>query len=120
MLEMGAGAGALASLEHGRKLAGKRGNRLALIDMLMSLARARIQRAEWRAAEQSLDEALALARAMAYPYGEARALAVYGELRAAQDARPRAGVLFDQARAICERLGERLYRQRVERFVATL
>jgi hypothetical protein len=66
----------------------------------------------------ALEEALERARAMPYPYGEAKTLWVYGRLEAAHGDPATARERFIQALAICERLGEGLYRPHIERALA--
>jgi hypothetical protein len=57
-----------------------------------------------------LDEALILCRAMPYPYTEAKALWVYGQLEAAGGDPMAAAEHFAAALAICAQLGKVLYR----------
>jgi transcriptional regulator with XRE-family HTH domain len=68
----------------------------------------------------ALNEALALTRAMPYPYAEAKALWVYGQLEAARGDPAGARERFTQAMAICDRLGEGLYRPHIERDLVAL
>ena len=51
---------------------------------------------------------------MPYPYAEAKALYVYGQLRTAQGEHDQARASFEEALAILNRLNERLYATRVE------
>jgi tetratricopeptide (TPR) repeat protein len=60
-------------------------------------------------AAHALDEALSHARAIDYPYAEAKTNYVYGNLHLAQGDPAAASARFEQALAICERLGEGLY-----------
>jgi hypothetical protein len=71
-------------------------------------------------AEAALEETLALCRTLPCPYAEAKALAVYGQLHAARGEPERARERYMAARAICEQLGERLYRPQIERALAEL
>jgi hypothetical protein len=57
---------------------------------------------------------------MPYPYAEAKALYVYGLIRAARGEPDRARARYDAAMAILARLGERLYAEHVERAQAAL
>ena len=74
----------------------------------------------WDVGVSALDEALTLARAMPYPYAEAKALWVYGQLEMARGDPAAARKRFTQALAICDRLGEGLYRAHIERDLASL
>jgi tetratricopeptide (TPR) repeat protein len=69
----------------------------------------------WNVASEALDEALERTRAMPYPYGELKALWVYGRLEAARGDPAAARKQFTLALAICDRLGEGLYRTYIER-----
>jgi tetratricopeptide (TPR) repeat protein len=120
MLESSDSDDALTTVEQGCELAAATGSRLALVDGLTCLARAQARLCDWSAAERSLDDALELARKIAYPYAEARALSAYGELWAARADPARARVQFARAIAIFERLGESLYRERAERLLMAL
>jgi tetratricopeptide (TPR) repeat protein len=74
-----------------------------------------IMKGDWDAAAEALNEALERVRAMPYPYAEAKALFVYGQLDAAKGDLERARERYQQAFLICERLGEGLYRKYIER-----
>jgi hypothetical protein len=74
----------------------------------------------WGDVAAALEESLALCRAMPYPYAEAKALSVYGQLYAARGEPERAREQYQAARAILSRLGERLYAERIERALAAL
>jgi tetratricopeptide (TPR) repeat protein len=89
--------------------------RLWLVDGLRILAIVRLRQARWQEACALLSEAIALCHAMPYPYAEAKTLWVYGQLEAARGDLAAARERFTQALAICERLGEGLYRKRIER-----
>jgi tetratricopeptide (TPR) repeat protein len=69
----------------------------------------------WEDARAALDEAIAMSRDMPYPYAEAKALYVYGQLHAAMGEPGRAREKYEQALSICDRLGEGLYRTYIER-----
>ncbi len=68
----------------------------------------------------ALDEALALARAMPYPYAEAKALYVYGLLHATRGEQRQARARLEEALALLARLGERMYAERAEQALAAL
>jgi hypothetical protein len=91
---------------------------LILPDALRVQALWAIRQQRWKEAVRMLDEAVSLSQAMPYPYAEAKALYVLGQLWATTGATARANGCFAQARAICDRLGERLYGAAIERSVA--
>jgi tetratricopeptide (TPR) repeat protein len=74
-----------------------------------------IRQGRWDVASEALDEALASVRAMPWPYGEVKTLWVSGQLEAARGDLAAAHKHLVQALAICDRLGEGLYRKYVER-----
>ncbi len=74
----------------------------------------------WNVAVEALDEALERARAMPYPYAEAKTLWVYGRLEAARGDPAAARERFSQALAICDRLGEGMYRPHIADALATV
>ncbi len=88
------------------------GRRLSLVDLL------RVQ--ALIAAEEALEEALAMSRDMHDPYAEAKVLWVFGQLHAARREPAPARERYEQALAICTRLGERLYAEQIERALARL
>lgn len=94
--------------------------RATLVDTFRVRALVALRRQRWQTAEDALAESLALARAMPYPYAEAKALYVYGLLHAASGGPHQARASYEAALAICERLGERLYAEQVERELAAL
>lgn len=90
------------------------GIRLALVEGLRVRAMRELRQGDPDAARTALDESLAICRAIAYPYGEIRALYTYshlhlraGDVEAARERR-------DAALTLCRTLGERLYAQRIE------
>jgi tetratricopeptide (TPR) repeat protein/transcriptional regulator with XRE-family HTH domain len=83
--------------------------RLVLPDALRVQGLWAMRREKWDEAEKALDEAITLSRGLPYPYAEAKALYVSGQMWAARSEPPRAKALFAEALAICQRLGERLY-----------
>ena len=95
-------------------------HQLALLDALRIRALLEVHRGRWDEAAAALDEALALARPMPYPYAEAKALDMYGQLFTAQGEWALAREKYQAALAILHRLGERLYAQRIERALTTL
>jgi tetratricopeptide (TPR) repeat protein/transcriptional regulator with XRE-family HTH domain len=119
-LELGEEARAEALL--GQALATSRaaGLRLVLVDALRVQGLLATRRGLGEEAQAVLDEALGLCRAIPYPYAEAKALYVYGQMRQAKGEPERACERYEQARAICDGLGEGLYRPQIDRALAAL
>jgi tetratricopeptide (TPR) repeat protein len=92
--------------------------RLADALRVKGLLAARQQR--WKEAQSVLDECLALCRTMPYPYAEAKALNVYGQLHVARGECQQARKQYQAALAICDRLDERVYRAHVQRDLSAL
>lgn len=90
-------------------------DRLNLVDALRMEAAVRIAQQRWDEAEADLEEALSLARLMPYPYAEAKALVVYGDLLVARGHQERAREQYAAALAILRPLGEVAYTERIER-----
>ncbi len=93
---------------------------LVLPDALRVQALWAMRRRRWQQAENILKEALGLCRAMLYPYAEAKTLYVSGQLHAAKGEPERARAAFEEALAVCHRLGERLYAEHIEQELAGL
>src|SRR5205085_4327416 len=55
-------------------------NRLDLVDALRVQAMVAIRQERWEVVQAALEEGLALARSVPYPYAEGRLLHVYGEM----------------------------------------
>jgi len=106
-------------IEQGITLARSTQSQRGLTDGLRIRALLAMQQKQWQAAEQSLEEALQVSRSMPFPYGEAKALYVYGLLHQAKTEPERAHEWLEGALAILNRLGERLYAEQVERALAT-
>jgi tetratricopeptide (TPR) repeat protein len=87
---------------------------LELVDALRVKGLLAARQRRWKDARAALDEAITLCRAMPYPYAEAKALYVYGQLYAARGEPTQACEKYRAALAICDRLGEGLYRPRIE------
>jgi tetratricopeptide (TPR) repeat protein len=109
---------AAALAEQAVVLARRLEQRLALADALRISALIAFRMGHWPDAAVMLEEALALAHAMPYPYAEAKALWIYGKLDAARGNAAAAQKRFHLALDICHRLGERLYAERIERDLA--
>jgi Tetratricopeptide repeat len=97
-----------------------RPERLFYVDTKRVRAMLAIKQQRWPDAVAALEETLTMCRAMPYPYAEAKALYVYGQLHAAKGESERARERYQAALAICERLGEGLYRKHIERDLAAL
>jgi tetratricopeptide (TPR) repeat protein len=91
---------------------------LFLVDGLRVLALVRLRHRRWEEARALLQEAIAVCRAMPYPYAEAKALYVYGQLHTATGEPEQAHEHYEAALAICDRLGEDLYRPHIEHALA--
>ncbi|HKS69911.1 MAG TPA: tetratricopeptide repeat protein, partial [Ktedonobacterales bacterium] len=119
-LELGAqeDADRLAAEALARVRAGQWHRALADVLRVRALVSMRLER--WPEAAEALDEALAVARAFPRPYVEAKLLYVYGLLHTETGEPERARERFAAALALCERLGEGLYRPLIERALAGL
>jgi hypothetical protein len=94
--------------------------RLVLVDALRVRGLLAIAQGRWQHAKAALEEAFSLALAMPYPYAEAKAHSVYGQLHAAKGEPDLARERYQAALSICARLGEGLYRPHIERALAEL
>jgi transposase len=119
-LELGAMARAQEVLEP--TLARLRAERLrvALVHALGVEARLALRQERWREAIQALDEGVSLARAIPYPYGEARLLHLDGLLQLQRHAPARAREQLEAALAIFARLGARRDRERADQVLEEL
>ncbi|MFL5336619.1 MAG: tetratricopeptide repeat protein [Geminicoccaceae bacterium] len=90
------------------------------MDALRVQALVAIRQEHWDKARRSLEEALALARSLGYPYGEARALLMYGLLHAHMGEKEPAREWLEAALAIFRRLGARKDAARTEQTIADL
>ena len=93
-------------------------HRLAVLDALRVQAMLALRQRTWQEAESALEEALAQSHALPCPYAEAKVLYVYGLLYTARGESESARERLEAALAICARLGERLYAQRIEQVLA--
>jgi transcriptional regulator with XRE-family HTH domain/tetratricopeptide (TPR) repeat protein len=119
-LDMGKVSEARAAAHRAVRRATDMNYRLVLTDALRVRAMISIRQRRWKEAFAALEEALTLSRAMPYPYAEAKALYVYGQLHAARSEPEQAREQYRTALAICARLGEGLYRPHIERALADL
>jgi tetratricopeptide (TPR) repeat protein len=91
---------------------------LDLVDLRRIQGMILLRQRRWDEAAIALDESLAASRAYAYVPAEVKALYVYGQLHAARGELVRARECWKQALAICQRLGEGLYRPHIEQALA--
>jgi hypothetical protein len=119
-LDMGDVAGAAALLNEVTVTARAQNDRLVLVDALRIQAMVADRQGQWEAAVASLDEGLALARSMPYPYAEGRLLQVYGALQAQRGHLVPGRAHLEAAWEIFQRLGARRHGQKVETSLATL
>jgi tetratricopeptide (TPR) repeat protein len=94
--------------------------RRILPDALRVKAMLAMRQAQWALASDALAEALDLSRAMPYPYAEAKVLYTCGQLARERGDPAQAHEHFEQALTILNRLGERLYAERIECDLADL
>jgi tetratricopeptide (TPR) repeat protein len=102
-------------LERGVARTRAEGYNLALVDLLRVQVLAEMRHERWEQAHVALYEGLALARGMPYLYAEAKLLYASGKIETACGNAAGARERFTDALALCERLGERLYRPHLER-----
>lgn len=98
----------------------EQGHRIALADALWVRGMVAARQEEWEDAVTALDEGLSVARAMPYPYAEARVLETYGMMRHARGETGEAREWLNAALAIFARLGACEDAARVEGLVARL
>jgi tetratricopeptide (TPR) repeat protein len=117
-------AGDLGQAEQVVALALRRGRadnlRLALVDALRVQALVALRRGVAAEAGCALDEGLALAQHMGYPYAEARLLGVYGRLHSVQGERGSARERLEAALAVFRRLGARKEIEQIESMLTVL
>jgi tetratricopeptide (TPR) repeat protein len=94
--------------------------RLFLVVALWVQALILTRRQEWDAAASALEEGLALARAMPYPYAEALLLHTYGRLHIQRGEGAEARERLEAALASFRRLGARKDVEQVEQLLSTL
>jgi tetratricopeptide (TPR) repeat protein len=95
-------------------------DRLTLVSALRIQALACMRQQRWDDAQGSLEEGLALARAMPHPYAEARLLHVYGLLYAQKQELAPAHERLEAALAIFRRLGAPNHAEQVEQAITSL
>jgi transcriptional regulator with XRE-family HTH domain len=117
-LERGEDAAAAEAVARGIEHAQAQHHRLALVDALRVQAMVATRQGCWAKAKQALEEGLALARSMPYPYAEARLLHVSSALHAQKGEPEPACERLEAALAIFRRLGARKDAERVEQALA--
>lgn len=119
-LEMGDVEAAAEEVARGVHLARLANNRLALVHALQVQTLVAQRQGRVDVARDAVEEALALAQAMAYPYAEARALHAYGLLLAQDEEPGPARARLEEAQAILRHLGARPYLERTAQALAAL
>ena len=94
------------------------GLRLVLPDALQAQALVALRQRRWGHATDALEQALALSRAMGYPYAEAKGLYVYGLLHQQKGEPKQAAERLTAALTILNQLGGRFYAEHVEQALA--
>jgi tetratricopeptide (TPR) repeat protein len=107
-------------LESAELISQRRQQRLAEVDVLRVRSHWHAARTEWTAAETAALLSAELARAIPYPYAEAKALAALGSLRIKRGAPEQARENLTAALTILHRLGERLYAAQIEGLLSTV
>ncbi|MDE3230535.1 MAG: hypothetical protein KGO05_11700, partial [Chloroflexota bacterium] len=102
-----------ALLADGISRATATGHNLALTDALRVRSLLAMRRERWQEAADAIEQSLALARAMPYPYAVAKAHYTCGLLHAARGEPELARARYAEALAILDALGERPYAARV-------
>ncbi|HEX9035758.1 MAG TPA: AAA family ATPase [Ktedonobacterales bacterium] len=119
-LELGDQDRAVTALDACVRRAKATGARMELVDAYLAQARVSTRRCDMLGGEDALGNALDLARAMEYPYGELKAHYLAGALYEARGSYVAARSRYELALAICEQLGERLYARHIESALAQL
>ena len=117
-LELDEADQAQALLAQVLRTARKERMRPTLVQALRVQALILSRQARWQEAEHSLEEALALCRVMATPYAEAKTLSTAGVVSQKRKAFEAARQRCAEALGICTHLGERLYAQHIEHWLA--
>ncbi len=113
-LELGDYPGAAETLGEARRQADVYQYRAALMDIKRVEALLALREGRWEEARKALEQSLAICTEAPYPYAEAKAHYVYGQFHEAMGALALAREEYGRGLAICDRLGERPYRARIE------
>jgi tetratricopeptide (TPR) repeat protein len=119
-LDLGDVTAAAAIVDRAIVRARAQGDRLNLVDALRVQAMVASRQERWREAAQALEEGIALARAMPYPYAEGRLLHLYGAMHARKGEPEPARERLEAALAIFRRLGARKDIELAEQTLAVL
>jgi tetratricopeptide (TPR) repeat protein len=119
-LELGRLADAEKLVGQGITRARDRHDRIGLVEWMRLQGIVRTRQGQWQEAQQLLDEALALAGTMAYPYAEAHIRRELGHLHVLRGERARARTLLEDAVAIFQRLGARPDVEQTEKAITEL
>jgi tetratricopeptide (TPR) repeat protein len=119
-LELGQVDQATDALRQALARARREDMRLVLMEALRVRALIAIRQQRWAEAERSLEEGLALARSMPYPYAQARLLHVYGCLHSQKGEPEAARERLEVALALFRRLGARTDVALAEQALSTL
>jgi transcriptional regulator with XRE-family HTH domain/tetratricopeptide (TPR) repeat protein len=119
-LERGNHTQSRQTLAYARPLADSQGNRMALVEVARVEAILALRESRWDDARRALDASLSISLRAPYPYAEAKARYLYGQLYAATNRRDDARQQYLSALAICERLGECHYHPHIERALSLL
>jgi tetratricopeptide (TPR) repeat protein len=117
-LELGEKDRAEDTVTKGLERASRQSHRLALVDLLRLQGVLHTRQDHWEEAERAFAEAVALARTMAYPYAEARALYEWGRMHGTRGESVPAKERFEEASRIFRQLGARPYVERAEQALA--
>lgn len=96
------------------------GSSLVEIEALRVTALLAMRQQRWQEASEALQTALRQCQQMPYPYAEAKALYFLGIIHLETQDHQQARTCLEQARTICEQLGERLYAERIEHALAKM
>jgi len=113
-LDLGEDARAIASAARAVARAARENMRVVLVEALRVRALVALRMGRRQETESDLEDALALARAITYPYAEAKTLYTYALLHSKEGESARARERLDAALVILARLGERTVAARVE------
>jgi tetratricopeptide (TPR) repeat protein len=119
-LELGEVAAAAETIARALAQARTANDRLSLVDALRVQSLVAMRQGLWDEAMQALDEGVALARSMPYPYAEARLLHVYGAMHLQKGEPEPARERLEAALTVFRRLGARREVERVEQAIAGL
>jgi tetratricopeptide (TPR) repeat protein len=119
-LEQGEVTQATDTIEQALRRIRPEGLRLVLVDALRVQALVVVRQEQWQEAEQALEEGIALARSMPYPYAEARLLHLSGRLYTQMGKPEVAREHLAAALALFRRLGARKDIEQSEQLLATL